>query len=267
MLNFIKIGFLEIGVWDILDILLVALLMYQVYRLLRGSLAFNIFLGFLLFYLVYLIVGFLQMNLLYQILGQFIAVGFLAIFIVFQPEIRRFLLFIGRSSGFGERGFWQKLFARSVESNFTNTNLVNSILRAVKHLSDAKLGALLVFTQSKQEYFFSNTGVVLNADISSHLLESIFQKTSPLHDGAVVITEKEIYAAACVLPVSENPNLSGRLGMRHKAAVGISEQIDAYVLVISEETGKVSIAFKGVLQLDISYDKLQVIVQNALGKQ
>lgn len=264
MLSFIKIGFLEIRIWDILDVLLVAVLMYQIYRLLKGSIAFNIFIGFLLVYLLYLLVDLLNMDLLSNILGQFIAAGFLAIFIVFQPEIRRFLLFIGRGTGIGERSFWNRLLSRKISESNISSQLVNSIVRSINNLAKAKLGALIVFTRTKGEYFFADTGVFMDAEISSKLLESIFQKSSPLHDGAVIITGKKIYAAACVLPVSENPNLPPRIGMRHKAAVGISEQVDAIVIVVSEETGNVSLANKGKLRLKISQNVLKESISEIL---
>lgn len=266
MLNFIKIGFLEIRIWDILDVLLVALLMYQVYKLLKGSIAFNIFIGFLLVYLIYFLVDLLQMDLLSNILGQFIAAGFLAIFIVFQPEIRRFLLFIGRGTGLGDRNLWNRLLSRKVSQTGVSNQIVNGITKAINNLASSKTGALLVFTRTKGEYFFADTGVIINAEISSKLLESIFQKSSPLHDGAVIITGQKIYAAACVLPVSENPNLPPRIGMRHKAAVGISEQIDAVVIVVSEETGNISIANKGKLRLKVSQNTLKESISTILSE-
>ncbi len=261
---FIKIGFLEIRIWDVLDILLVAILLYQVYKLLKGSLAFNILIGFLMVYLLYLLVDTLEMSLLSGFFNEFIKIGFLTIFIVFQPEIRRFLLFLGRGSGIGERKFWNRLFARKVkESTMVSTHTL-AINRAVQNLSQAKLGALIVFTQSTQEYYFGSTGVVLDAEISSKLIESIFQKTSPLHDGAMVIAENKIYAANCVLPVSENPDLPSRIGMRHKAAVGITEKIEAHVIIVSEETGKISIAHKGRLRRNVSQQVLQTTLNQLL---
>lgn len=242
-----KIGFLEVRFLDLLDILLVAVLMYQVFKLLRGSLAFNIFLGFLLVFLVFLLVDAFNMNLLSQILGQFIGVGMIALLIVFQPEIRRFLLYIGRSSGIGKQSFWQNLFNRRKESTPENSADEESFLKSLTNLANNKIGALIVFADGGMESFFGNTGVSMHADYSGKLIESIFQKTSPLHDGAVVISTGQITAAGCILPVSENPNLPSRIGLRHRAAVGITEQIDAMAVIVSEETGKISVAHKGVL--------------------
>jgi len=264
MLNFVKIGFLEIRIWDILDILLVAILMYQVYKLLKGGLAFNIFIGFLLVYFIYQVVDILEMKVLSNILGQFIAAGFLAIFIVFQPEIRRFLLFVGRGSGIGERNFWKRFLSQKVKEQTGTERSVNQLSRAINQLAFTKTGALIVFTESSEQYFFGNTGVILNADISNKLLETIFQKNTPLHDGAMVITDNKILAAGCVLPVSENPNLPTRLGMRHKAAVGITEKVDARVLVVSEETGKIAYAYKGRIRQNISQTVLLEALKESL---
>jgi len=266
LLSFIKIGFLEIRVWDLLDIFLVALLMYQVYKLLKGGLAFNIFIGFLLVYFIYQAVDLMQMKVLSGILGQFIGAGLLAIFIVFQPEIRRFLLFLGRGSGIGERNFWKRIFAVREQKTTNNEKIINDLSRAMNQLAFSKTGALIVFAQDSEKYFFSNTGVMLNADISNKLLETIFQKNTPLHDGALVITDKKILAAGCVLPVSENPALPSRLGMRHKAAVGITERIGARVIVVSEETGKIAVAYKGRIQQNISQTKLIEVLREALAE-
>jgi len=242
-----KIGFLDIRLLDIIDILLVATLMYQIYKLLRGSLAFNIFIGFLLVFLVYLLVSALEMNLLSQILGQFIGVGMIALLILFQPEIRRFLLYIGRGSGIGKNNFWKNLFTGDNAAFEGNQEQEESFLKSVTNMANNKVGALIVLTEGGNESFFANTGQIINADYSGKLLESIFQKTSPLHDGAVVISNGKISTAGCVLPVSENPSLPSRHGMRHRAGVGITEQLDAQAVIISEETGKISVAHKGEL--------------------
>jgi len=241
----------------------VTLLLYQIYKLLRGSLAFNIFIGFLLIYFAHLIFGLLDMQLMSSILGQFISVGFLAIFIVFQPEIRRFLLFIGRGSHLGNKVFWRRLFVREVK-NLTTNKEVAEIQRAVNNLSQHQIGALIVFSHSNEEYFFSNTGVPINAEISARLIETIFHKTTPLHDGAVIVINKEIYAAGCVLPVSENPQLPARIGMRHKAAIGITEKIESSVIVVSEETGNISIAHNGKIRQNVSQTYLKDTITKSL---
>ncbi len=253
MLSFVgilafKIGFLDVRLLDIIDILLVATLMYQIYKLLRGSLAFNIFIGFLLVFSMYVLVDALEMNLLSQILGQFFTVGMIALLILFQPEIRRFLLVIGRGTGIGKDNFLRNLFDRNEVGLERNSEQEENFLKSVTNMANNKVGALIVLTQGGSESFFANTGQEIHADFSGKLLESIFQKTSPLHDGAVVVSHGKISMAGCVLPVSENPSLPNRYGMRHRAAVGITEQLDAQVIIVSEETGKISVAHQGKLQ-------------------
>lgn len=252
-----KIGFLDVRLVDIIDILLVATLMYQMYKLLRGTLAFNIFIGFLAVALMYILVRAFDMNLLTNILGGFISVGVIALLILFQPEIRRFLLLIGRKSGIGSSNFWTNLF-KGDEDNFEGSREQEELfLKSVTNLANNKVGALIVLTEGGNESYFSNTGQLLNADFSGKLLESIFQKTGPLHDGAVVVSNGKIVNAGCVLPVSENPNLPSRYGMRHRAAVGITEQLDAQVIIVSEETGKISIAHNGELQESASPGRIK----------
>lgn len=264
MLQFIKIGFLEIGVGDILDIIVVAILIYQLYKLLRGSLAFNIFIGLLLVYLMSFIVKSLEMNVLANILGQFIEAGFILLVIVFQQEIRRFLFVIGRGSGIGKNRFWKRLLNFRNHTMTDKQRIIEEMAKAMARMSATHTGALMVFTDPEERAFFEKTGVRINGDITGKLLESIFDKNVPLHDGAVVITENKILAAGCILPVSENPDLPKRVGTRHRAAVGITEHIDAQVLIISEETGVISYASKGKLRYNISQTDLLSILDKAL---
>jgi len=256
--------YLDIGFWDILDIFLVGILIFQLYKLLKGSLAFNIFIGLLLVYLVSTIVTELNMSMLGNILGQFVQEGFILLVIVFQQEIRRFLFYIGRGSGIGKDNFFKQLFRRSSYQNSNKDLIKEELIRAINIMAKDKTGGLIVFVDSSEKRFFENTGVVINAEISSKLLESIFDKNVPLHDGAVVITENKILAAGCVLPVSENPDLPSRVGMRHRAAVGITEHIDAHVLIVSEETGRISYAHKGKLKVNITQNYLAEVADIVL---
>jgi len=237
-----KIGFLEVSWVDLVDIGLVSILLFQVYKLIRGSIAVNIFLGILSLYLIYLIVRAAQMELLATILGQFMGVGVLAMIILFQPEIRKFLLVIGRGTEFRENFF-------NALSNWRNTYHdefdINEIIETVKSLKATKTGALIVFSRDTELKFYAETGDRLNADVSKRLLLSIFNKNSPLHDGAVIIYKGRIKAARCVLPVTENDNLPPHFGLRHRAAVGMSENTDTLVLAVSEETGRVILARNG----------------------
>jgi diadenylate cyclase len=242
MIFLFKIGFLEVSWVDIVDIALVSVLLYQVYKLIRGSIAVNIFLGILALYLIYLIVRAAQMELLATILGQFMGVGVLAMIILFQPEIRKFLLVIGRGTEFRENIF-------KTLSNWRNTYHedfdIQEIIEAVKTLKATRTGALVVFSRDVELKFYVETGDVLEAAVSKRLLLSIFNKNSPLHDGAVIIYKGKVKAARCVLPVSENDHLPPHFGLRHRSAIGMSENTDTLVMAISEETGRLVLARNG----------------------
>jgi uncharacterized protein (TIGR00159 family) len=242
MIFLFKIGFLEVGWVDIVDITLVSVLLYQVYKLIRGSIAVNIFLGILAIYLIYLIVRAAQMEVLSTILGQFLGVGVLAMIILFQPEIRKFLLVIGRGTEFRENIF--KTIANW--RNDTHEEFeVSEVMEAAKSLKSSKTGALIVFSRDTELKFYAQTGDAIDAEVNKRLLLSIFNKNSPLHDGAVIIYKSRIKAARCVLPVSENDHIPANYGLRHRAAVGMSENTDTLVLAISEETGRTLLARNG----------------------
>lgn len=231
-------AFIQIRFLDIIDILLVAVLLYQLYVLIRGTGAINIFLGILSLYLLWWLVRLFEMELLTAILGQFIAVGVLALIIVFQPEIREFLLVLGKKSilrgGRGGlfKGLWQEEKGRELN--------IPAIVNAMEGLADQQTGALVVIAHKHELESFVETGQRLDALISEQLLGSVFYKNSPLHDGAVIISNNRIKAARCVLPVSETRRLPASLGLRHRAAIGVTEQSDAIALVVSEQTGKIS---------------------------
>ena len=242
MIFLFKIGFLEVGWVDFVDIALVSVLLYQVYKLIRGSIAMNIFLGILALYLVYLIVRAAEMELLATILGQFMGVGVLAMIILFQPEIRKFLLVIGRGTEFRENIF--KTIA-NWRHEYHDDFDVSEVIEAVKSLKATKTGALIVFSRDTELKFYAQTGDALDATVNRRLLLSIFNKNSPLHDGAVIIYKGRIKAARCVLPVTENDHLPAHYGLRHRAAVGMSENTDTLILAISEETGRLILARNG----------------------
>jgi diadenylate cyclase len=238
-----KIGFLEVTWVDLVDISLVAILLYQVYKLIRGSLAVNIFLGILALYLIYLIVRAAQMELLATILGQFMGVGVLAMIILFQPEIRKFLLLIGRSTEINRDNIFKNI--ANWRSEHHDDFDVHELIEAVKTLKATRTGALIVFSRDIELKFYAETGDALDAKVSKKLLLSIFNKNSPLHDGAIIIYKGRIKAARCVLPVSENDNLPSHFGLRHRSAMGMSELTDTLVLAISEETGRLILARNG----------------------
>ena len=234
------IGFLRIGWIDVVDVLLVTVLFYQLYKLLTGSVALKIFLGLMSLYLTYLVVKAAGMELLTSILGQFMSVGVIASVVLFQQEIRRFLLNIGKATAL-ER---VRMFSWRRETGGQRMS-ITPFVEAAKSLSGKNTGALIAFTLSTELKFYADSGDLIDAAISKRLLMSIFNKTSPLHDGAVIIANGRINAARCILPVSENPDVPASMGLRHRAAIGLTEITDAVVLVVSEETGQVSLVRSG----------------------
>jgi len=243
MIFLFHIGFLEVSWVDLIDIGLVAVLLYQVYKLIRGSIAVNIFLGILSLYLVYLIVRAAQMELLAKILGQFMGVGVLAMIILFQPEIRKFLLVIGRSAEINRDNIFKSI--NNLRYGFHDDFDVHQLIEAVKSLKATRTGALVVFSRDSELKFYCETGDYLDADVNKRLILSIFQKSSPLHDGAIIIYKGRIKAARCVLPVSENDHLPPHFGLRHRSAIGMSETTDTLVMAISEESGRLILARNG----------------------
>lgn len=258
-----RIGFLNVSWVDVIDIALVSILLYQVYKLIRGSIAVNIFLGILALYLIYLIVRAAQMELLATILGQFMGVGVLAMIILFQPEIRKFLLVIGRGTEFRDNFF--KSIA-NWRSSYHDDFDIHQLMEAVKTLKATKTGALIVFSRDVELKFYVETGDALNAEVSKRLLIAIFSKNSPLHDGAVVVYKGRIKAARCILPVSENDHLPAHFGLRHRAAVGMSENTDTLVLAISEETGRLILARNGKFLRGLKLKQVEQKIQEYLHK-
>jgi diadenylate cyclase len=240
-----KIGFLEIGWVDVIDIGFVSVLLYHVYKLMRGSVAIRVFLGFLFLYLVYLVVRAAEMELLSIILGQFMGVGVLAVIILFQQEIRKFLLIIGRTTAFDKESFFKSFGVFWRSSSASNKFDVTPLVEGMKSLGGSNTGALMVVSKNTELKFYAESGDRMDAILSKRLLLSIFNKYSPLHDGAVIIYEGKIVAARCILPVTERDNLPAQFGLRHRAAIGMSEQTDTLILVVSEETGQLSVVRNG----------------------
>lgn len=257
-----QIGFLTVRLLDIIDILLVAFLLYKLYSLLKGGVAINIFIGIiLLYFLWWLFDRILNIQLLGTILGQFVGVGVIALIIVFQQEVRRFLLLIGSNNFITSSNIVKQVLPWKWSTTKDSILDISSIVKACKTMSKTKTGAIIVITKNSELKFYINTGDIIDAVLSKRLIESIFSKTSPLHDGAIIISQNKIKAARCVLPVTENPDLPARFGMRHRAAVGITEQSDAIVLVVSEQTGEFSLAQGGQINANLSLDELEKILE------
>ncbi len=264
MLLQIQIGFLEVTFIDIIDILLVAFILFQLYRLVKGSLAFTIFIGLIVIYVLSLITEAMELRLMSEILGAFINVGVIALLIVFQPEIRRFLLYVGRSSDFRKVKFWQSMSVKRIRAGEYNHREVNELTEAILNLSILKTGALIVIPQTSHLRFYQNTGIPINAMITKDIIESIFYKNSPLHDGALIIADHKIASAKCVLPLSDNPDLPPKFGLRHRSGLGITEQSDATCIIVSEATGEISYAREGKLYQDIKKEELRKLITRSL---
>ena len=255
--------FITIRFLDVLDILLVAFLLYQLYMLIKGTVAFNIFIGLFLVYLFWLLVRALNMELLDAFMGQFIGVGVLALIVVFQPEIRRFLLLIGSNPQVNRFLGIDKIFMTGKYKSATGQQL-KMIVRACEDMSRSKTGALIVVAQTSELKEYIRTGEKINARISDALLETLFFKNTPLHDGAVIINGNKIAAARCIMPLTNKEDLNPLLGLRHRAAVGITENTDALAIVVSEERGEISVAQGGKLTQDISVIDLSNILENVI---
>lgn len=254
--------FLTIKWYDVVDILLVAVLIYYLYKLVRGTVAIKIFIGILAIYLLWKVVEAMQINMFSEILGQFIGVGVIALIIVFQQEIRRFLLLIGTSRVFeGSQG---GLFSRMLKQNEQSFTSVKPIVEACRKLSKTNTGALIVLAKQSNPSFYVDGGTRLDAELTAGLLESIFIKQSPLHDGAVIVRNNRIDQARCVLPVSKSSLIKAEHGMRHRSALGISENTDAVAIVVSEENGAISMASRGELTVDIPQEELEKKINSEL---
>lgn len=259
------IGFLPVRFLDLLDILLVAFLLYKLYELLKGGVAMNIFIGLVAIYLLWwLCVKILDMQLIGALLGQFIGVGVIALIIVFQQEVRRFLILLGTNSFLANNSFTRSIFNWNFQFQKQTEIDITPIVKACTNMSKNRTGAIIVIARNTDLKFYSSTGDTMDAEVSKRLIESIFFKNSPMHDGAIIISENKIKAARCVLPVTDNPDLPANYGMRHRAALGISEQSDAIAIIVSEETGAISVARNGELAADVSPEELEMILKKEL---
>lgn len=247
-----NIGFLPVRIWDILDILIVGYLMYQIYRLLRGNIAFNIFIGVLTLYVIWWLVRQLKMDLLSAVLQQFANVGVIIIIIIFQPEVRRFLLFLGNTTLRQRSNFLGRIIDKNFEAQSPKTRQIQSIKAALLRMSRKKTGALIVFAKNLSLDGLISAGVKMDAQISEPLIESIFNKESPLHDGAMIIGNGKIQAASCILPVSESSQIPKSVGLRHRAAVGITERASVGAFIVSEQNGLISFAADGKLKRKVA---------------
>ena len=251
------IEFLKFGVKDLVDILLVAYLLYQTYRLMKDSGSINIFIGILVFIGCWIIVSqVLEMRLLGSIFDKLVSVGVLALIVLFQDDVRKFLVTVGSHKR------WENLlrFLRKNNQEKVEQSDIMPIVMACMSMSKSKTGALIVVERNIPLNEIIRSGDTINADVNQRLIENIFFKNSPLHDGAMIIRHKQIVAAGCILPVSHDLNIPKELGLRHRAAMGVSQETDALAIIVSEETGGISAAYKGQFHLRLTAEELERIL-------
>ncbi len=252
----IPIGFIEFGIKDLLETLVIALILFYLYKWIRGTFAIHAALGLLFIIVLNAGVSFLGFTTLNFMLRSVLDVGVLAVFIIFQPEIRKLLYSLGQNTSFN------RFIGRT-----GSDDMISDVIEAVRNMAQTKTGALIVFARTSSLQDLVDVGVRLDARVNSELLQTIFQKDTPLHDGAVIIRNNRIVAASCYLPISQNPNISSVFGTRHRAAVGISETNNVFVVIVSEETGRISVAKNGALSSGLSIQKLRTEMEKALGEE
>lgn len=246
------------GFKDVIDILLVALILYETYRLLRKTGAANLFWGILAFIVVWFLVSFVfQLDLTGALFDRIISVGAIALIVIFQEEIRMFFYRIG--SRFSS---WQLFHRRNPENDAASRQQILEITQACRHMASTKTGALIVMAGDAGLKEIVDTGERLDAQVSARLIENIFFKNTPLHDGALIIRDGKMIAAACILPVSKNQDIPLHYGLRHRAALGVTEKTDATCIVVSEETGHISVTENGTIR-EVSPDELFLVLQSA----
>ena len=244
---------LDFNLLDFLDIILVSILLFQLYKLIKGTVAINIFIGIVSIYIMWKIFSAFGMELVSEIFNQFMSVGVLALIILFQKEIRKFLTVVGKTSFEN-----QKLFLKpSNNDKYLSSKNIHEIVQACVNMSKTKTGAIIVIEKNSNLDTTIETGRIINSELSSPILESIFFKNSPLHDGAVIIQNKKICAARCVLPISESISLPSSMGMRHKSALGITEQTDCLSITVSEQNGSISFFEDGKIKTNLNFEKLK----------
>ncbi len=253
---------LKFTVIDVIDVVLFAALLYYVYKLVRGTVAINIFIGIVIIYIIWKLTQALQMQLLSNILGGFISVGMFALIVVFQQEIRKFLLMIGSTNFKGKDRLFKNL--KFLKTDGIAITDVQSIIAACNKMGSTKTGALIVLERNNNLDFLMRTGDEMNIKVTQPIIESIFFKNSPLHDGAAIIEGNTVKATRVILPVSNEKKIPARFGLRHRAAIGITEKTDAVAIVVSEETGQVSYIKNGEFVLFNDTEELIEIIEKDL---
>ena len=255
--------FVSFRIVDVLDILIVAVLLFELYKLTKGTAAVKIFWMLALIYVIWKVVAYFHFTMLSDLMGELVSVGVLAVLILFQPEIRKFLIYLG--DGRIVRFFSDRFAKQTKTSSYIEE--IEAVKSACRHMSATKTGALIIFARQTPLNEFLNTGEIIDAKPSAELLENIFFKNSPLHDGAVIIKNHRIAAARCILPVSKNRDLPQEVGLRHRSALGATEFTDAIAVVVSEQTGNISICRDGTLTRDLTSSSLRQMLEEILTKE
>ena len=264
MMNLAAIfDFVSFRIVDVLDILIVAFLLFELYKLTKGTAAVKIFWMLALIYVIWKVVAYFHFTMLSDLMGELVSVGVLAVLILFQPEIRKFLIYLG--DGRIVRFFSDRFAKQTKTSSYIEE--IEAVKSACRHMSATKTGALIIFARQTPLNEFLNTGEIIDAKPSAELLENIFFKNSPLHDGAVIIKNHRIAAARCILPVSKNRDLPQEVGLRHRSALGATEFTDAIAVVVSEQTGNISICRDGTLTRDLTSSSLRQTLEDILTKE
>lgn len=256
--------FIEFGIKDIVDVVLVALILYYAYRLMKESRSLNVFIGIIIFVVIWLFVSqILEMKLLGSIMDKLVSVGVIGLIVIFAEDIRKFLYNVGSHQRM--RTLRRLLsFGRNSATSQDNKKMMMPVVMACMNMSKRHEGALIVIERSVPLDDIVQTGDRIDANVNQQLIENIFFKNSPLHDGAMIIAHQRIKAAACILPVSHNLDIPKELGLRHRAAMGISQESDALAIVVSEETGSISVAIKGTFRLRLTAEALESILSQEL---
>jgi uncharacterized protein (TIGR00159 family) len=257
-----SINFLNISFLDILDIVLVAVLLYYIFRLIRGTAAINIFIGIAIIYLIWKLTQALEMELLSDILGKFLGGGFIALIIVFQQEIRKFLLMVGSTNIASKKGFLRHFdFLRS---DIAPNIHIDEIVSFCDEMAKIRTGVLIVLAKNNNLEFIKLTGDPMQIEVNKPILKSIFYKNSPLHDGAVIIEDNIITATRTILPIENTTEIPAHFGLRHRAALGITTRTDALAIVVSEETGQISYLNNGAFILFEDSNELAQLIKEDL---
>ena len=264
--SFLDVYFPAFSWSDGVDIFLVAILLYNLYNLVKGTPAVNILIGIVLIYFAWIIVRAFEMKLVSSLLGKFIDVGVIAIIIVFQQEVRRFLLLLGTSDLINKSKPLRSIFRVSEKMKQESLGKTDTevLVKACMQMSEQKTGALIVLARNSDLKFYSATGEKIDGALTERMIENIFFKNSPLHDGAVIVEGNKIVAARCVLPVSEKEQFPAHFGMRHRAAVGITETSDAVAVVVSEQTGGISVTVNGQIRPNLDRERLKSILEQEM---